>query len=426
MITNTMRFKLYDVIVSLSEAVDLISPELNSHHQRVAYLSYRIAEQIGIPLKIRREILMQGLLHDIGALSLAERISLFDEESDGMYSHAFRGARLLSQCPPLASLANGIRYHHIPWDNGNGKDYGNRPVPVSSHILHLADRACVYLDNSKNVISAASEMLDKYSGTKAFSPDLLDALSGLVKKEFIWLEMSDQTPLRFLPETATEMSEIDIDGVISIAKVFSYVIDFRSHFTATHSAGVAHTAQKLAEFAGMSGNECKMMLIAGYLHDLGKLAVNNSILEKPGKLNMSEFSIIRCHTFYTYRLLSRIRGFEEINQWASYHHERLDGTGYPFHLKGDEIPLGSRIMTVADVFNAITEHRPYRRGMQKHEIIDVFETLKEKGEVCTNLVDILLDNLDLFIDLCHATQRKAAEEYESFISDEDESILNAI
>ena len=83
-------------------------------------------------------------------------------------------------------------------------------------------------------------------------------------------------------------------------------------------------------------------------------------------------------------------------------------------------------MTVADVFNAITEHRPYRRGMQKNEIIDVFETLKEKGEVCTNLVDILLDNLDLFIDLCHATQRKAAEEYESFISDEDESILNAI
>jgi HD-GYP domain-containing protein (c-di-GMP phosphodiesterase class II) len=198
--------------------------------------------------------------------------------------------------------------------------------------------------------------------------------------------------------------------------MFSHVIDFRSHFTATHSAGVAHTAGKLAELSGMSGTECKMMLIAGYLHDLGKLAVNSSILEKPGKLNINEFNIIRGHTFYTYKLLSCIEGFTTINEWASFHHEKLNGKGYPFHLEGEEIPFGSRIMTVADIFNAVIEHRPYRSGLDKGEVISIFKSLVKNGEVCASIVDTLIDNLDIFVNLCRESQQNAAADYESFFS----------
>ena len=423
---NSHKFKLYDIILSLAEAIDLISPELNSHHQRVAYLSYRIAEQIGMPIKERREILLQGLLHDIGALSPDERISLLDEESEHMNRHAFRGAKLLSQCPPLAPLSDGIRYHHIPWNNGLGREYDGQPVPLASNILHLADRVSVYLNFSQNILPEISEMISKFHGDQKFSPILVKALDGLAKKEYIWLEMSDSEPLTFLPESAVILTDLDIDGVLSIAKIFSYVIDYRSRFTATHSAGVAHIAEMLASFAGMCGDECKMMLVAGYLHDLGKLAVKNAILEKPGKLNVREFSVIRGHTFYTYRLLNKIHGFSAINQWASFHHERLNGEGYPFHLKGEQIPLGSRIMTIADIFNAITEHRPYRKGMEKQDIINVFKELTEKGELCTNVVDILLDNLDLFIKLCYETQRKASEEYKSFFLPDDKDYVNAV
>lgn len=120
------------------------------------------------------------------------------------------------------------------------------------------------------------------------------------------------------------------DEIIELTKIFANIIDFRNPFTATHSAGVAKTAEKLAELAGFSENECKMMLVAGYLHDLGKLAVSKSILDKPGNLDPGERNVIRSHAFYTYRLLQAIKGFEIINKWASFHHEKLNGKGYSF------------------------------------------------------------------------------------------------
>src|SRR5690606_8284531 len=114
---------------------------------------------------------------------------------------------------------------------------------------------------------------------------------------------------------------LNLDELIKLSEVFAYIIDFRSPFTANHSLGVAQVARKLAELAGFSENECKMMLIAGYLHDIGKLAISNEILEKPEKLETDEFNIIKSHVFYTYRTLESIKEFETINIWASLHHE---------------------------------------------------------------------------------------------------------
>jgi HD-GYP domain-containing protein (c-di-GMP phosphodiesterase class II) len=235
--------------------------------------------------------------------------------------------------------------------------------------------------------------------------------------------MSDREPIQYLPDYVMEFGKHDLDDVLQMARMFSHVIDFRSRFTATHSAGVAHTAGKLAELSGMSADEHKMMLIAGYLHDLGKLAVKNSILEKPSKLSINEFDVIRSHSFYTYKLLSGIEGFHTINQWASFHHEKLNGAGYPFHLKGEQIPFGSRVMTVADIFTAVIEHRPYRNGVDKQQVRGIFEKLVKNGEVCEAAVDTLVGNLDVFVELCNREQQLAAEDYESFFSDEETAVL---
>ena len=100
-------------------------------------------------------------------------------------------------------------------------------------------------------------------------------------------------------------------------------------------AGVAAAARKLAELSGMNETDCKKMAIAGYLHDVGKLRVPNSILEKPGKLTDEEFNIIKEHTYYTRWILKDVDGFEKIANWAAFHHEKLNGKGYPFHLTGE-------------------------------------------------------------------------------------------
>jgi HD-GYP domain-containing protein (c-di-GMP phosphodiesterase class II) len=156
-----------------------------------------------------------------------------------------------------------------------------------------------------------------------------------------------------------------------------------------HSAGVAATAVSLAEELHFSPRELHLMKAAGYLHDLGKLGVPGRILDKPGKLTSEEYLRVKTHTYFTYRILETIGGMQQIAEWAAFHHERLDGKGYPFRLSGDELTLGSRIMAVADVFTALLEDRPYRKGMSLEEALAIINRLVRDGALDGEVVKTL-------------------------------------
>ena len=192
----------------------------------------------------------------------------------------------------------------------------------------------------------------------------------------------------------------------------SKLVDFRSPFTAMHSAGVAASAECLAELMGMSEEECLMMRVAGYLHDLGKLKVPNELLEKPGKLTEEEFNIVKEHAYYTYALLKDVGGFEQIALWAALHHEKLTGGGYPFHLSGAKLPLGSRIMAVADIFSAVTEDRPYRRGMEKERVIAVLRENAEQGLTSAPVTELLIGHYDEINRRRDQESREASQKYQ--------------
>ncbi|MGC8574942.1 MAG: HD-GYP domain-containing protein [Caldisericum sp.] len=156
------------------------------------------------------------------------------------------------------------------------------------------------------------------------------------------------------------------------------------------------------------------MEIAGYLHDLGKLAVPKEILEKPDKLSTEEFNVVKSHTYYTYRILSCIPNFETINRWASFHHERLDGSGYPFRLSAFDLPLGSRIMAVADVFTALTEDRPYRAGMDVDKALKIIENMSQNNILDVYTVQLLKKNIAKVNEARIYSQTEALREYEKF------------
>lgn len=208
-----------------------------------------------------------------------------------------------------------------------------------------------------------------------------------------------------------DMLDLDINALTELSHLFARVIDFRSSFTATHSSGVAACATFLAEQMGFSESECKMMKTAGYLHDLGKLAIPVDILEKENALTTGERNVIKSHTYYTYRTLETIKECRTINIWASLHHERLSGNGYPFHLSDKEIPLGSRIMAVADVFTAITEDRPYRKGMDNSEVINVLDKMVNSLALDAMVVSVLKNNLEAINKIRINAQKSAKEEY---------------
>ena len=411
---NRSFVNLYDLLICLTNAEDIVSPELHYHHQQVAYLAYKIAERVGIPERGRKDLMLAGLLHDIGALSTNERLELLENEPLTANSHAFRGAQLLEGFEPLSQAAEIIKYHHLSWNHGQGKSYMGREVSLLSHILHLADRVCVLVNKQENVLGQAQHIRETILLKKGsiFAPKLVEAFLQLSVEEYVWLDISYDPLLYILPEIVQfDTVEMDMEQVIDLTAIFSKIIDYRSPFTATHSAGVAAISEKLAELAGFCGDECRMMHVAGNLHDLGKIAVRSAVLEKQDRLNAEEFNEIRSHSFYTFRLLQAIKGFETINKWASFHHEKLNGKGYPFHLKENEIPLGARIMAVADIFTAITEDRAYRKGMTPEQTVRVLKQMAADGSICPYSVSLALDNFDMLNALRMKVQLEADLDY---------------
>ncbi len=407
---DKIRINMYDLLICLTNAGDLISHEVANHHQQVAYLAFRIGEQLDLPAEQKKSLMLAGLLHDVGAFSLDERLALIENEPQTSNDHAFRGARLIEGFSPLSDAAEIIRYHHVPWKNGEGRMFNGSNVTNLSHILHLADRVAVSIDKSQNVIDQIGAIRKKILEQKnsVFIPELVDAFMDISVNEYIWLDIEYKSLLYILPDIVLfDTVELDIDEINQLTKIFANIIDFRNPFTANHSAGVAKTAAKLAELAGFSENECKMMLVAGNLHDLGKLAVSKNILNKQSNLNAEEQNVIRSHTFYTYRLLQTIKEFEVINKWASFHHEKLNGNGYPFHLHSDNIPLGSRIMAVSDIFTALTEDRPYRKGMSLEETVVILDSMAKDNSICPYVVSILMDNLREIDEIRKDAQQKS-------------------
>lgn len=419
--TDKIKVPLFDMVMCLSDAMDLISPDVSGHHERVACIAYSLSREMQLPVEQQKDMFLASILHDSGAFSLKERLQAFHFEEINPSKHAEIGYRLFKDFAPLANAASLIRYHHARWDSDAAEPEGGT-IPIGSHILHLSDRVDILIDKHREILGQAKDIVAKIKTQygKMFMPEALDAFQSLASKEYFWLNVVHQ-PLKDIRSHSAswELVALDIESLMELTNIFRRIIDFRSRFTATHSTGVAAAAEAIAELFGFPEQERRMMKIAGFLHDLGKLAVPEEILEKPAALSEDEFNIMRSHTFHTYRILEKIDGFKEINEWASFHHERLNGRGYPFHYTGDKLSLGARIMAVADVFTAIIEDRPYRKGMTRSE---AFSTLNYMAvdSLDRDVISALLGHFDDIRDICQSAQRTSSEEYESFYAKKNE------
>ena len=391
-----LNIPLIDVALGFSGAIDLISPQITNHQKRVSYIAYSISTEMGIKQDEKRQILLAGLLHDCGAIHDWEKLEAlrFDFGTNAMerQNHGIRGWKLLRDFEDLKAAADIIRFHHVYWDERNSGPGENTPIPLGSHIIHLADRIDVLVDRNCEILQQRILIGNKIQNTsvKMFMPDAVEAFLNLSSREYFWFDLVNPFIDEMLRKfTGDYMVTVDIKKLLSLAGIFNKIIDFRSSFTAAHSIGVAECATILAKKMNFSKEDVRMMNVAGLLHDLGKLAVPIEILEKNGPLSVNEFNIMKTHTFYSYRILERIPQLEKINEWASYHHEKIDGSGYPFGLDQKELSLGSRIMAVSDVFTALTEARPYRQALSVMEAIGIINGMvKDKhldGDVFSEL-----------------------------------------
>ena len=405
---------LLNLLLSLSEAMDLAGPELVQHQQRTAFIAWEMGRAAKLPEPRLEQLFFAALLHDIGALSVEEKYALLRDEGSETEEHAIRGAVLLSKLPFLGIAPSLVRGHHREWkdvregiaDNNNLE----RQILVLADTLERAtDRGAYILYQQKSI----TERIREQSG-KTFHPDVVDLFVNVSGREEFWLDLTSRRlyPL-LLHNGPSRRIEVGLDGLFQIAGVFASIIDFRSRFTSTHSSGVAASALTLAKLFGLTEAEVAYMEVAGYLHDLGKLVVPNSILEKPGKLTMEEFAVMKSHTYYTYSVLNTIGGLQQIAEWGAYHHERLDGSGYPFHCKATELSIGSRIMMVADIFTATAEDRPYRKGMSREEVTRILTDFASRNLLEKRIVDLLIDNYQDVLSFTREKQEAARAFYET-------------
>ncbi len=284
-----------------------------------------------------------------------------------------RGAEIAAKMRFSKRVCDGILNLDEHWD-GSGKPerkFG-RDIPVASQIALIAQVADVF--HTTNGREAAVREISARSGTW-FEPDLVEVFLAVTDADDFWerLGTTDLKSHVLALEPSLIVRRVDEDYLDEIATAFAQVIDSKSPFTSGHSERVAVFTDLIAEEMGLSMEHRRWLKRAALLHDIGKLAVSNSILDKPGKLSNEEFDIIKTHPMHSAAILSAVSIFADTAEVAHAHHERLDGKGYPRNLGDREISQDTRIITIADVFDALTADRPYRKAMTVSEALSIMQ-----------------------------------------------------
>jgi HD-GYP domain-containing protein (c-di-GMP phosphodiesterase class II) len=386
---------LGNLVLSLSDALDLAFSSLAMHQQRVAFIAWELGRQAKLEDKRVEHVFLTGLLHDIGALSTEEKISLHLNETLQVEPHCIRGKNIFKSNPWLAPCADLVRYHHRDWVSW--EEPRDTPEVFDSQILYLADYLERQIDRSTYILHQNETLSERIKelADKQISQAVIDLFLETSRREEFWLDLASPRLYSLLLHNGPlQTVEVDINNILIFAKFLGMIVDFKSPFTATHSSGVARCSMILAEMVGMSESELQLMEAAGLLHDLGKLVVPNSILEKPARLTPAEMAVMKQHTYHTFSILSSIAGLQMIAEWSAYHHERLDGKGYPFRREGHEMNIGARIMAVSDIFTALSEDRPYRKGMDLKQITKILRDMASHGIHDSRIVKLLLQNIE--------------------------------
>lgn len=405
---------------ALAKAMNLINTAMENHHQETAYLAYHLGVEMGLKTEDLHLIVVSSLLHDVGTIMIPQSENLSEIESHRR-ENARIGAAMIGDLEPFGPIANiielcqngwqeNVRFAETPSCQSKLREKVEDCIAVAE-CIHVADTISTLWDRDGEILNQVPmvrEAIERGRGTE-FSDRAVDAFITLSHREFIWMDFILNPS--FLSYFTGDMRDLSLERTAELTQLMSRIIDFRSSFTAMHSAGVAASAKELARLAGMSEEDCLKMEIAGNLHDVGKLRVPNEILEKPGKLTDEEFNRIKEHPYYTRLILMDVEGFTEIADWAGFHHEKLNGKGYPFHFDGGSLSLGSRIMAVADIFSAITEERPYRKPMSREQAMKVMWENAERGEICREIVKLLDENYDTVNDARMKKSQEAGARY---------------
>jgi HD-GYP domain-containing protein (c-di-GMP phosphodiesterase class II) len=453
-IRGTGRVSLSEVLSALSCALDLTEGAPAGHSMRTCLIGMRIAESIGLDASQRSALYYALLLKDAGCSSNAGRMaSLFgaddqmvkprmkavdwhkriglavetartvargrpflerarhfvaiaragDTTRDLIQIRCDRGASIALQLGFPPETADAIRSLDEHWcGRGYARGLSGAEIPLLARIANLAQTIEAFHD--RGGIDAAHRVAYQRSG-RWFDPVLARIVLGWKRDDPWWdLLRGDVTGAVVAAEPSDRVIEVDEDGLDGVSRAFADIIDAKSPFTYRHSTRVADVARRVAECCGLDAAEQRRIYRAGLLHDVGKLGVSNLILDKNGPLTAAERERVEQHPRFSLEILQRVSAFRGFALTAALHHEKLDGSGYPWGVNGGGLDLPARILAVCDIYDALSSDRPYRDGMDEPTITSILE--RDRG---TRLCPVALEALaEVRADLASEPSRNAS------------------
>lgn len=398
-----MKFNLNSFLLAASTALDHAEEEImhiTTHHsKRCAYISLRIGLELGLSREECFDLCSLALMHDNGitqafydqnCLEAGEKKNL--EILEKLVDHCKIGEYNIRKFPFLTAPKNIILHHHEYMDGSGLYGLKGEKIPIMSQIICFADDIDMKFDLLDSSISALNgiKTFAKNNRGNLYYEEIVDAFLRLSSKISFWRDLNDENILnsveKYLPVID---STIELNELLSISSVFSSIIDSKSKFTALHSNELTSKAAKVTEYFEWDEQKSVFFQVAANLHDIGKLSTPRIILEKNGPLTKDEFERVKEHAYLTHMILKAIDGFEQIHEWASAHHERNDGSGYPFGMKENELSFESKILAALDMYQALVETRPYRKALSHDKALEILYDQVPKNLFEEEIVDLI-------------------------------------
>lgn len=364
---------LKQALIWVARALDYVGVDDTHHSHRVAYIAYQCALALNWDLKKAEFCYFAGMIHDCGVSETQEHKMLLDELiPQDAKAHCLRGYQTLKQCRLLSQFAVPVLYHHTHWDELQHLDLPEFEKDVAA-LLYLSDRldfmrARYVMNCHCDIVTLHEELIAECVLANAgtlFNPVMCEAMVKLIMTDGFWFAMESEN----IETIGLNFKSIDwlqkqltIWDMNSLGLFLARIVDAKSPFTYQHSQKVAELSRYLAGKLGLDEHDQEMLFIAGLVHDIGKLKTPDEILHKEGALSKQEYTRIKRHTIDTQLALHKVFPNAKIAEWASNHHERLDGSGYPYHKTAEELDIPSRIIAVADVFQALIARSPLSRA----------------------------------------------------------------
>ncbi|MBR6071411.1 MAG: HD domain-containing protein [Acholeplasmatales bacterium] len=405
-----MKLNLTETLYALSFALDTVQYEMggisNEHGKHVAFISFLMGKYLNYDNDKLNDLVGLAILHDNAFTEYVREeynggeLYDYDELTDdkdisklraGFLSnpmHNVVGEENIRLIPFRTNVKDVILYHHENADGSGPLHKKENETNEMAQIIHIADMIDVLFDlksMDEDDYKVAIEKIKKLEG-KLFSKKMIDTLINSLK----YSDIEDLQKKGVIPYLKINLKSDTYDysdeEIRNICKFFAKIVDYKSSITKNHSLGVADKCYKMAKYYGFDDDKAIRFYFAGAFHDIGKLIINNDILEKPGKLTQSEFEHIKNHAKATEVILSSISGLEDITTWASRHHEKLDGSGYTSSIPGIELTFEDRLLACIDIYQALIEKRSYKGNFGHKESIDIMMEMANDNKIDKNIV----------------------------------------